>query len=135
MDNVELTDLSSLLTYLNSVLDRGISKPTPIPSPLILLGADNKKGLSPREITKEIITKSQKFGIPIGPLPDGSESIVEKQIYNIVETIVEHIIKHAKVTVVIPPGIPVSATGVAGVIPVVAQGFTTNYATGKGIIQ
>lgn len=135
MDNIDLTNISTLLSYLNGVLDRGISKPTTIPSPLILIGAENKKGLSPREITKEIITKSQKFGIPIGPLPDGSESINEKQIYNIVETIVEHIIKYAKVTVVIPPGIPVSSTGVAGVIPVVTQGFTTNYATGKGIIQ
>ena len=135
MNEIDLTSVAEMVSFLNTALDRGLSTPSNIPSPLILLGAENKKGLSPREITKEIITKSQSFGIPIGPLPDGSESISEKQIYTIVETIVEHIIKYAKVTVVIPPGIPVSSTGVAGVIPVVTQGATTTYATGKGIIQ
>lgn len=135
MNDIELTDIGSLIAYLNGVLDKGASLPTNIPAPLILVGAENKRGLSPREITKEIITKSQGIGIPIGPLPDGSESISEKQIYNIVETIIEHIIKYAKITVVIPPGIPVTSTGVAGAVPVVTQGSTINYAVGKGIIQ
>jgi hypothetical protein len=61
---------------------------------------------------------------------------MEKMIYTIVETVVEHIIQNAKVTVVIPPGVPVTVTGLAGgVLPVVGQGVTSNYATGKGIIQ
>lgn len=134
-ETIDLTNIDSLVGYLNGIIDKGISTPQSVPSPLILLGAVNKKGLSAREITKEVITKSQSFGVPIGNLPDGSESVSEKMIYVMVETILEHIIKNAKITVVIPPGIPVTTTGVAGVIPVVTQGATINYATGYAIIQ
>lgn len=58
-ETVDLTNIDSLVGYLNSVIDKGISTPQSVPSPLILLGAVNKKGLSAREITKEVITKSQ----------------------------------------------------------------------------
>ena len=134
--NEDLTNIETLIKYLNGILDAGNSRPPNIPSPLILVGAENKTALSPREITKDIMTKSQKIGIPIGPLPDGTDSIMEKMVYTIVETVVEHIIKHGKVTVVIPPGVPVTVTGLAGgVLPVVGQGVTSTYATGKGIIQ
>ena len=134
--NEDLTNIDTLVNFLNSILDAGNSRPPNIPSPLILIGSENKKGLSARDITKDIIIKSQKVGVPIGPLPDGTESIMEKMIYTIVETVVEHIIQNGKVTVVIPPGVPVTVTGLAGgVLPVVGQGVTSNYATGKGIIQ
>lgn len=135
MENVDFSDIEQLLAYLNSFLDKGISKPSNIPPPLILLGAENKKGLSIRDITKEILNKRQKLGLPVSLLPDGSESLADKGLYIIVETIVEHIIKNAKVTVVIPAGVPVTSNGFAGAIPVVTQGVTTSYAIGKGIIQ
>jgi hypothetical protein len=135
MENVDFSDINELIKFLNSLLDKGISKPANIPAPLILLGADNKKGLSVRDITKEILNKRQKLGLPVGLLPDGSESLNDKGLYIIVETIVEHIIKNAKVTVVIPAGVPVTTTGVALGVPVVSQGTTTSYAIGKGIIQ
>jgi hypothetical protein len=135
METVDLTNITELISYLNDLLDKGKSKAPKIPSPLILLGGENKSGLSVREITKEIITKSQKYGVPIGPLADGTESVMEKMVHTIVETIVEHIIKNAKVTVVIPAGIPVTTAGTALGVPVVTQGSTVNYATGIGVIQ
>lgn len=135
-EEIQIGDINSLVSYLNSFIDKDISKPPVVPSPLILLGGAGKTGLSARDITKDIITKSQSFGIPIGALPDGSDSIWEKQMFNIVETIVEHFIKNAKFTVVIPPGTPVITTGFSATgAPVVSQGSTTNFTTGYAIVQ
>lgn len=136
MEEVDVSTVSSLIGFLNGIIDGNSVKPPTVPSPLILIGGANKNGLSAREITKEIITKSQAFGVPIGVLPDGSDSIWEKQVFNIVETIIEHFIKNAKFTVVIPPGTPVTTSGVSAAgVPVVSQGTTTTFTTGYAIVQ
>lgn len=131
----DLTSVDKLSSLLLGFLD-GIQPPAQsIPAPLILIGGANKKGLSAREVTKDIISKSQELGIPIGQSADGSDSIWEKQIYNIVSTIFEHMITNAKISVVIPAGTPVTVTGGNAGGPVVCQGQTINITSGYAIIQ
>lgn len=131
-----MTDIKTLLGLLNDKLTPKFDIGNEIPAPLILSGARLKNGLSARKITSEIITDRQKIDIPIGALPDGGESIDEKMEYLRIERIVSNLIQNAKITVVIPPGIPVTATGLtAAGVPVTVQGTTVNFATGHGIIQ
>lgn len=131
----DLTSIEKLTSLLTKFID-GVEPPSQtVPAPLILLGGSSKKGLSAREVTKEIISKSQQLGIPIGQSADGEESIWEKQIYNIVSTIFEHIITNAKISVVIPAGTPVTVTGGNAGGPIVCQGQTINITSGYAIIQ
>lgn len=114
-----------------------IETPAPnVPAPLVLLANTNKKGLSAREVAKNIIARQSEAGAPIGPLPDGEESISEKMEFIRVQEILEHIIKNAKIQVVIPPGTPITATGISAAgVPVTVQGVTSGLAIGNAIIQ
>ncbi len=132
---MEFNNILDITSYLNGIVDSGSAKAQDIPSPLILIGAENKKGLSAREMAKEVIIRSQEAGIPIGNLPSGEESISEKMEFIRMQVIVKHLIENAKITVVVPPGTPVATTGTSPVGPVVTQGATTSLAIGKGILQ
>lgn len=114
-----------------------IETPAPeVASPLVLLANTNKKGLSARDVAKNIIARQSEAGAPIGPLPDGEESISEKMEFIRVQEIIEHIITNAKIKVVIPPGTPITGTGIgADGVPVQVQGVTTGLAVGSAIIQ
>jgi len=111
------------------------AKAQDVPAPIILLGARNKSGLSAREIAKEIIIRQQEAGAPIGPLPDGSESITEKMEVIRVQVLIEHLMKNAKITVVVPAGISLTATGANSGGPVIVKGLTDRFVTAQGIIQ
>jgi len=132
MSNVNVQDV---LSILQGTLNSNGTKSLDLPTPLILTGFQAREGLSAREITKEIITRKADLGIPIGNLPDGSESIDEKMIFIIVDTIIKKLLQDAKITVVIPLGVPVTASGAGTTGPVTVQGITTTNATGYGIIQ
>lgn len=129
-------NISDVVEVLSGVIQLDTSRPQTIPSPLIAIGGNLKTGLSAREITKNIIARKVEAGAKIGALPDGSDSVEEKMILIMVQEILEHIISNAKISVTIPPGTPVTATGVgADGIPVVVQGVTTGFAIGNAIIQ
>ncbi len=107
-----------------------------IPAPLVLLADSNKKGLSAREVAKNIIARQSEANAPIGPLPDGEESVSEKMEFIRVQEILNHLITNAKIQVVIPPGTPVTATGFSAAgVPVQVQGVTSGLAIGNAIIQ
>jgi hypothetical protein len=129
-------NISDVVEVLSGVINIDASKPQSIPSPLIAIGARLKTGLSAREVTKNIIARKNEAGAKIGPLPDGSDSVEEKMILIMVQEILEHLVSSAKISVVVPPGTPVTATGIgADGIPVVVQGTTTGFAIGNAIIQ
>jgi hypothetical protein len=131
----DVTKIDDLIETISLAI-AGDKIPTPpIPSPLILAGARTKSGLSAKEITRDVLIRCQEVGIPIGALPSGADPLWEKQMYLMVEVILEHLIKNAKITVVLDPGIPITAAGANAGGPVVVQGSTTTFATGYGIIQ
>lgn len=133
---MEITNIQDILALIYNTINTNETKAPSVPSPLILTGTNLRSGLSAREITKEIISRKAEIGVPIGNLPDGSENIDDKMIYIIVDTILKRLLQDAKITIVIPPGVPVSSTGTSVVGgPVVTQGVTTSQAVGYGIIQ
>lgn len=132
----ESFSIDEVIQILQAVLTDVDTPPTEVPAPLILLANVNKKGLSARDIAKRIIIRQAEAGAPVGPLPDGQESISEKMEYIRVQEILEHLIQNMKIRVVLPPGTPVTAVGVgADGVPVTVQGATTGLAIGTAIIQ
>lgn len=127
--------IEDVIQIVQTVLNN-VNTPTPdVPAPLVLLANVNKKGLSARDVAKKIIIRQAEAGAPVGPLPDGQESITEKMEYIRVQEILEHLIQNARIKVVLPPGTPVTAAGVgADGIPVTVQGATTGIAVGNAII-
>lgn len=132
----ESFSIEEVIQLLQAVLNTVDVPPTEIPAPLILLANVNKKGLSAREVAKKIIVRQAEAGAPVGPLPDGQESISEKMEYIRIQEILEHLIQNMRIRVVLPPGTPVTAAGVgADGVPVTVQGATTGLAIGTAIIQ
>lgn len=132
----ESYSVEEVIQIIQAVLINTSTPPTDVPSPLILLADTNKKGISARDVAKKIIIRQAEAGAPVGPLPDGNESVSEKMEYIRIQEIFQHLIENAKIKVVLPPGTPVTATGVgADGIPVTVQGATTGIATGSAIIQ
>lgn len=132
----KLYSIEDIQKIIQSVVANLETPTAEVPSPLVLLASTNKKGLSAREVAKNIIARQSEAGAPIGPLPDGEESISEKMEFIRVQEILEHLITNAKIKVVLPPGTPITATGIgADGIPVQVQGFTSGLAIGNAIIQ
>jgi hypothetical protein len=131
-----MENLNELITLINKLLIDSDTKQPDIPNALIAVGGKNKKGLSARELAKDIIVEQTSAGAPVGPLPDGEESISEKMEYVRAKNIIEHFIKNAKIKVVIPPGTPVEAYGLDSTgAPVTVRGVTSGFAVGTAIIQ
>lgn len=127
--------VENIIQTIQASISQSKAKSKDIPTPLILIGANNKSGLSAREIAKEIIIRQQEAGAPIGPLPDGSDSITEKMEVIRAEVLIKHLIQNAKITVVVPAGISLTATGANSGGPVVVKGLTDRFVAAKGIIQ
>lgn len=130
-----MANLESILEVISSFLDTSLSSAPTVPPPIILLGASSKPGLNSRLITSRIISRKSECGAPAGPLPSGAPSVDEKMERIRVEEIVNALINEARITVVVPPGTPVTTTGANAGGPVISQGVTTNYTQANGIIQ
>lgn len=126
---------SDVIKIVKGVINQNTSKALPLPPPLILTGGFTRKGLSARDMAKEVIVRQQEAGAPIGDLPDGEESITEKMERIRMEVIVSHLLENAKINVVLPAGIPTTATGVCPAGAVVTQGATISLGVGTGVIQ
>lgn len=132
-----MADISTnqIIQLVKAVIQDNKPPALPIPPPLILTGGFQRKGLSAREMAKEVIVRQQEAGAPIGALPDGSESITEKMERIRMEVIVRYLLEEARITTVIPAGIPVTTTGVCPVGAVATQGATISFGVGTSIIQ
>lgn len=109
---------------------------TPLPPPLIMLGGNLRTGLSSKQIASRIISRQSEAGAPSGDIWGDGENPMEGVITIMCEEVVNAIQTEAKVDVVVPPGIPLTAIG-AGTfgVPVVSQGYTTSYKQANGIIR
>lgn len=128
-------NISEIQALIETLINSQQTPPKEFASPQILVGGITKQGLSATDIAREIIQRKQEIGIPIDNLPDGSESLDEKMERIRVEVILKHLFLNAKITVAIPAGIPVQATGTAVGGTAVVAGTTINNAKGYGIIQ
>ena len=121
-----------------AILKGSLSSKTPlqtIPTATILAGAPFREGLSSIDIASKIIQRKKDLGIPLGPLPSGGDNLDLMMETIRVEEITNAILTKLKVEVAIPPGVPITAAGMAGPIPCAVQGATTGIMKGIGIAR
>lgn len=131
-------NFTSISGVLNLILNAfSIPEPPiePLPPPLIMIGAKLRPGISSQSIAAEIISKQSDAGRVVGNVFADGPNVEEAMELLRVQQIVSTLLNEAKVDVVIPPGIQVSAVGANAAGPVVSQGFTTSMAIGDGIIR
>lgn len=132
---MEELPIDELIDFILSIINLAKTPALPIPLPLVLTGGFIRSGLSARDMAKEIIFRQQEAGAPIGNLPSGAENISEKMERIRMEVITEHLLANAKITVVLPAGVPVTAVGASPTGPVVVQGVTTGLGAGTAVIS
>jgi hypothetical protein len=109
---------------------------TPLPPPLLIVGAKLRPGVTSTSIASRIISRQSEAGLIAGDVfADGPNKAEAMEVIRI-EEIINAILTEAKVDVVIPPGIAVTTVGVGNLgAPVLSQGVTTAIAIGDGIIR
>jgi len=133
---INFNSFSSILSGINKILKlQNAGGNTTVPTPLILVGAQTRPGLSAIKIASTIIQRKSEAGIPIGTLPSGGVSPDEIMERIRVEEIIKAIQEDAKLTVAIPPGTTLSAAGASPSGPVTVFGSTITLTTGYGVIQ
>lgn len=132
---MSIGSMSSVLNTLSSAFKLPNQPVTPLPPPLLLSGANLRTGLSAKDIASKVISRQSEAGAPVGDIYNSTENVAEAMERIRVEEIVNAILTKSKVEVVIPAGIPVTAAGANAAGPVVAQGATTNLASGQGVVR
>lgn len=133
---VDFGSFSSILDGINKILKlQNAGGTTTVPTPLILVGAQTRPGLSAIKIANTIIQRKSEAGLPIGALPSGAVSPDEIMERIRIEEIIKAIQQDAKLTVAIPPGTTLSAAGASAAGPVTVFGSTITITTGYGVIQ
>lgn len=131
-----LNSISGVLNLILSAFKIPDEPVTPLPPPLILVGASLRPGISSQAIASRIISRQSEAGREVGDVfADGPNNEEAMELIRI-EEIVNAILTESVVSVVIPPGVGVSGVGIGNLgIPVVFQGATTTLAIGNGVIQ
>lgn len=135
MSNVNLSSIESILSAFEKVLKVQSGSATTIPTPLIITGVPRRSGLSPSKIASRIIARKAEAGIPVGVLPSGGISPDEVMERIRIEEIIKAIHEDGIVSIGIPPGTPISASGISPAGPVAVVGSTVSITKGYGIIQ
>lgn len=97
-----LDDIIQLLRLINQVIP--IPKPE-IPPPLLAL-TPLLPGTSPERSTINTIELLQSYGIPTGPMPDGSPNLMTLFVYAVDQGIDKEIAENGKVEILTAAGIP-----------------------------
>ena len=133
---IQFCNLDSILGGFNKILKiQTIGAPTNIPSPLILIGAPRRSGLSPTARASRIITRKSEAGLPVGALPSGGVAPDEIMERIRAEEMIKAIQEESLITVVIPPGTSLTAAGASPAGPVTVVGSTITLTKGFGVIQ
>ncbi len=112
-----------------------VGVPTPIPTPLIFIGVPRRQGLSPTKIASKIISRKSEAGLPVGALPSGATNPDEIMWRIAVEEIIRAIQEDAVISVAIPPGLTLTASGISPAGPVTVFGTTITFGSGYATIQ
>ena len=133
---VDFSNIDSIIAGFDRILSlSSVGSPTPVPTPLILVGVPMRTGLSPTKIASRIIARKSEAGLPVGVLPSGVVSPDELMERIRIEEIVNAFQQEAIITVAIPPGITLTAAGISPTGPVSVFGSTIIYSKGYGVIQ
>ena len=137
-DNVNLSNIIDVINILKTFSNPtfGAEPPTPIPPPLLLVGARLRPGMSARNLSKNLISRLEQRGIPMGTdVFGGDDNLFTTSIVMLAEEMLDEIRLNSKVDVVIPPGtIQITAVGGNAGGPIVVQGANTIISSGKGIV-
>lgn len=133
-DYKNLGSIATIIAVIQSAFKLKFNPKTPPPPPLIYVGGKMRQGMSASQIASRIISRQQEAGAPVGTLPNGGDNVAEKMEKIRLEETINAILTEAKIDVVIPPGIPITAVG-GGIGMVTVQGATTNFAVGTGVIS
>ncbi len=132
MEEINIDDVIQIvLAVIKSIKTPAI----PIDPNLIAVGGFLKPGMSAQQMARRIIELQQDAGVPIGNLPSGAENVAEKMERIRMEVITESLLENVKLSIVIPPGIPVQVLGICPAGPVIAAGSTTGIGIGTGQIS
>jgi hypothetical protein len=135
-DNISMGSISTILDIINSAFSAPKEPVTPLPPPLLLVGAAIRPGVTSSEIASRIISRQSEAGLVVGDVFGDGPNTAEAMELIRIEEIINALLTEAKVEVVIPPGISVTTIGVGNLgAPVVSQGVTTNIAVGSGVIR
>jgi len=136
--NINLSNIITVIDILKTFSNPtfGAEPPTPIPPPLLLVGAKLRPGMSARNLSKNLIAKLEKRGIPMTDAPfGGEENLFTIAITELAEEMLDEIRLNSKVDVVIPPGtIQITAVGGNAGGPIIVQGANTTITSGGGIV-
>lgn len=134
--SVDFKSIDSIVGGFNKILQlSSIGGPPPVPTPLILIGAPRRPGLSPTKIASKIIARKSEAGLPVGALPSGSVNPDEIMERIRVEEIIKALQQDALVSVGVPLGIPIQAAGLSPSGPVTVTGLSIRPIKGYGVIQ
>lgn len=131
-----LGSISGVLNLILSAFKIPDEPVTPLPPPLIIIGARLRPGISSQAIASRIISRQSEAGREVGDVfADGPNNEEAMELIR-VEEIVNTLLTESVVQVVIPPGISVMTVGIGNMgAPVISQGVTTTIGIGNGIIQ
>ena len=130
------TNIESIINAFQKILQvQTIGTPTNVPTPLILVGTPQRPGLSPTKIASRIITRKSEAGLPVGALPSGGVAPDEIMERIRVEEIIKAIQEEMLITVAIPPGTTITASGTSPAGPVTVFGSTITLTRGFAVAQ
>jgi len=133
---IDFSSIDAIVEGFSRILSlSSTGSPTPVPTPLILIGVPMRTGLSPTKIASRIIARKSEAGLPVGVLPSGAVSPDEIMERIRIEEIVKAIQEDMIISVAIPPGITITAAGISPTGPVSVFGSTIIYSKGYGVAQ
>ncbi len=131
---IDFGSLKSILSNISKILKLTDKGGTTIPSPLIMIGGSSRPGLSATKIASAIIQRKSEAGLPVGALPSGGVSPDEIMERIRVEEWIKALHEDAQITIAVPPGTTVNASGVCAAGPVTVIGSTITITTAYGVI-
>lgn len=134
---INLSSITNVLKILGAAFKLQSTPVTPIPPPLIMVGAKLRPGLSSRNIASRIISRQSEAGAPTGDMFSEGNNISEAMELIRVQEIVNAILTEAKVELAVAPGsIQTTSLGIGNFgAPVASTGMNTNVVSGDGIIR
>jgi hypothetical protein len=133
---IDFSSIDAIIGGFDKILSlSSTGSPTPVPTPLILVGVPMRTGLSPTKIASRIIARKSEAGLPVGVLPSGAVSPDEMMERIRIEEIIRAFQEDAIISVAVPPGITLSAAGISPSGPVSVFGSTITFTKGYGVIQ
>lgn len=128
--------LTSFLGSLGKLLSLRPNKPAPVvPVEVLLLGGRQRPGLSSTRMYADFLARKQEMGLPTGDYPDGTPNYEEQLFMLMFDVLVKGIQEDLRVTVAIPPSIPLQAQGASPAGPVAVIGSTTLPVNAFGVAQ